>query len=220
MTLFHNSLPWIGRLQTFLYLPLPLLHCSVRQSPRLLQLLESTLRPLSCCKRFRKDNPAETVSTDWNTKSRVKGSVIPVRESVRLLVSLSRRPLYNRSDAHPFHVTRKFHEQSRCREFRRHEFVQCCSSDAYSLLASSRLFTVSQFEGNEYCKCFEGGDNQGGLLRFGEDPRPLFVCNVKGSMLPPSPRRGNQPTIPVRTLLACASTLGASSELSKISAQL
>ena len=109
------------------------------------------------------DNPAETVSTDWNTKSRVKGSVIDVRESVRLLVPLSRRPLYNRSDAHPFHVSRKFHEQSRCREFRRHEPVQCCSipavvgerrGNAYSLLASSRLFTVSQFEGNnEYCKC-------------------------------------------------------------------
>ena len=40
--------------------------------------------------------------------------------------------------------------------------------------------TVSQIEGNEYCECFEGGNNQGGLLGFGEDPRPLFVCDLKG----------------------------------------
>ena len=52
--------------------------------------------------------------------------------------------------------------------------------NAYSFFASSRLFTVSQFEGNEYCECFEGGNNQGGLVRFGEDPRPLFVCDLKG----------------------------------------
>ena len=50
--------------------------------------------------------------------------------------------------------------------------------NAYSLLASSRLFTEAQFEGNEYSKCIELGNNQGGLLGFGEDPRPLFVCNL------------------------------------------
>ena len=87
--LFHCSLPRISRFQALFHLPLPLFHRSVRYPSRLLRLLESGLRPLSCCKRFRTDIKSEAGRVDRYSECGIELFMFSVRESVRLPVPAS-----------------------------------------------------------------------------------------------------------------------------------
>ena len=95
---FAIASPWILQPQTLFW------SASVWESASFSCCLRLTFSRSSCFQGFWENVPTQRAGADVDSQARVKVFRIAVRELVRLLVSLARRPLHNRPQAHSSHV--------------------------------------------------------------------------------------------------------------------